>query len=155
MNVSDHPGRAEELIAMITADGHPDLQLTALAAVAEEVLVVADEVAGLRELLTVKPSPGPGTPSVPSPERGVRPCPSASSASCRGVRVVGRRRVGYGIIGRGCDSSPGEMMTMMPVHTSVPPPDQRRAGLANDLLPLRDWIRHQSLRSGRSRCSCY
>jgi len=38
-------------------------------------------------------------------------------------------------------------MTMMPVHTSVPPPDQRRAGLANDLLPLRDWIRHDSLRS--------
>jgi RsiW-degrading membrane proteinase PrsW (M82 family) len=39
------------------------------------------------------------------------------------------------------------MMTMMPVHTSVPPPDQRRAGLANDLLPLGDWIRHHSLRS--------
>jgi RsiW-degrading membrane proteinase PrsW (M82 family) len=38
-------------------------------------------------------------------------------------------------------------MTMMPVHTSVPPPDQRRAGQANDLLPLRDWIRHHSLRS--------
>jgi hypothetical protein len=70
MNVSDHPGRAEELMAMITADGHPDLQLTAPAAVAEEVLAVADEVAGLRELLTVKPSPGPGSPSVPSPERG-------------------------------------------------------------------------------------
>jgi hypothetical protein len=57
-------------MAIITADGHPDLQLTALAAIAEAVLAVADEVAGLRELLTVKPSPGPGTPSVPSPERG-------------------------------------------------------------------------------------
>jgi hypothetical protein len=38
-------------------------------------------------------------------------------------------------------------MTMMPVHTPVPPPLQRRAGQANDLLPLGDWIRHHSLRS--------
>ena len=53
----DHHGRAEELIAIITAHGHPDLQLTGLAAVAEAVLAVAGEVAGLRELLTVKPSP--------------------------------------------------------------------------------------------------
>ena len=36
---------------------------------------------------------------------------------------------------------------MMPVHTPVPPPLQRRAGQANDLLPLGDWIRHHSLRS--------
>ncbi len=36
---------------------------------------------------------------------------------------------------------------MMPVHTPVPPPKQRRAGQANDLLPLGDWIRHHSLRS--------
>src|ERR1700733_10585548 len=38
-------------------------------------------------------------------------------------------------------------MTMMPVHTPVPPPMQRRAGQAGDLLPLGDWIRHHSLRS--------
>jgi len=38
-------------------------------------------------------------------------------------------------------------MTMMPVHTPVPPPLQRRAGQANDLLPVGDWIRHHSLRS--------
>src|SRR6201995_1359266 len=38
-------------------------------------------------------------------------------------------------------------MTMMPVHTPVAPPLQRRAGSANDLLPLGDWIRHHSLRS--------
>src|ERR1700758_1194349 len=38
-------------------------------------------------------------------------------------------------------------MTMMPVHTPVAPPLQRRAGQANDLLPLGDWIRHHSLRS--------
>ena len=36
---------------------------------------------------------------------------------------------------------------MMPVHTPVRPPLQRRAGQANDLLPLGDWIRHHSLRS--------
>src|SRR5690348_12941065 len=36
-------------------------------------------------------------------------------------------------------------MTMMPVHTQVAPPLQRRAGQANDLLPLGDWAR--SLRS--------
>jgi RsiW-degrading membrane proteinase PrsW (M82 family) len=39
------------------------------------------------------------------------------------------------------------MTTMMPVHTPVPSPQQRRAGQANDLLPLGDWIRHHSLRS--------
>jgi RsiW-degrading membrane proteinase PrsW (M82 family) len=39
------------------------------------------------------------------------------------------------------------MITMTPVHTPVPPPRQRRAGQANDLLPLGDWIRHHSLRS--------
>ena len=47
----DHHGRAEELTAIITADGHPDLQLTALAAVAEAVLAVADEVAGFASCL--------------------------------------------------------------------------------------------------------
>ena len=36
---------------------------------------------------------------------------------------------------------------MTPVHTPVPPPQQRRAGQVNDLLPLGDWIRHHSLRS--------
>ena len=36
---------------------------------------------------------------------------------------------------------------MTPVHPPVPPPAQRRAGQANDLLPLGDWIRHHSLRS--------
>ena len=40
-----------------------------------------------------------------------------------------------------------ETMTMMPVHTPAAPPLQRRAGQANDLLPLGDWIRHHSLRS--------
>jgi RsiW-degrading membrane proteinase PrsW (M82 family) len=39
------------------------------------------------------------------------------------------------------------MITMTPVHTPVPPPQQRRAGQVNDLLPLGDWIRHHSLRS--------
>jgi RsiW-degrading membrane proteinase PrsW (M82 family) len=39
------------------------------------------------------------------------------------------------------------MITMMPVHTPAPPPQQRRAGQANELLPLGDWIRHHSLRS--------
>jgi RsiW-degrading membrane proteinase PrsW (M82 family) len=36
---------------------------------------------------------------------------------------------------------------MTPVHPPVPPPAQRRAGQANDLLPLGDWIRHHALRS--------
>src|SRR6516162_7705602 len=44
-----------------------------------------------------------------------------------------------------------EMITIMPVQAPVPPPprppQQRRAGQANDLLPLGDWIRHHSLRS--------
>ena len=43
-----------------------------------------------------------------------------------------------------------EMITMMPVQAPPPsprPPQQRRAGQAGDLLPLRDWIRHHSLRS--------
>jgi hypothetical protein len=66
----DHHGRAEELIAAISASGHPDLQLTALAAIAETALAVADEVAGLRELLTVKPPPGPSAPSEPFPGPG-------------------------------------------------------------------------------------
>ena len=61
----DHHGRAEELIAAIGANGHPDLQLTALAAIAESVLAVADEVAELRELFTVKPPQGSGAPPVP------------------------------------------------------------------------------------------
>jgi RsiW-degrading membrane proteinase PrsW (M82 family) len=43
------------------------------------------------------------------------------------------------------------MITIMPVQAPVPPPprppQQRRAGQANDLLPLGDWIRHHSLRS--------
>jgi hypothetical protein len=63
----DHHARAEELVAAITADGHPDLQLTARAAVAEAVLAVADEVAELRELLTARLPAGPGGPSAPFP----------------------------------------------------------------------------------------
>jgi hypothetical protein len=41
------------------------------------------------------------------------------------------------------------MITMMPVQAPLPPspPQQRRAGQVNDLLPLSDWIRHHSLRS--------
>lgn len=61
----DHRGRAEELVAAVTADADRDLELTGLAAVAEAALAVADELAGLRELLTVKLSAGPGAPSVP------------------------------------------------------------------------------------------
>ena len=49
------------------------------------------------------------------------------------------------------DSSTREMITIMPVQAPVPPsprpPQQRRAGQVNDLLPLGDWIRHHSLRS--------
>jgi RsiW-degrading membrane proteinase PrsW (M82 family) len=35
----------------------------------------------------------------------------------------------------------------MPAHAPTPPVRQRRAALANDLLPLGDWYRHHSLRS--------
>jgi hypothetical protein len=66
----DHRGRAEELVAAITADADRDLQVTALAAVAEAALAVADELAGLRELLALKPPPGPSAPPVPPWEPG-------------------------------------------------------------------------------------
>ena len=47
----DHHRRAKELVAAITADAHRDPELTALAAVAEAVLAVADELAELRPFL--------------------------------------------------------------------------------------------------------
>jgi hypothetical protein len=72
----DYHGRAEELVAAITTDEHQDLELTALAAVAEAVLAVADEVAELRELLTVRLPLGPGAPSAPFPVPGAPSVPS-------------------------------------------------------------------------------
>jgi RsiW-degrading membrane proteinase PrsW (M82 family) len=35
----------------------------------------------------------------------------------------------------------------MPAHAPIPPAQERRAGQVNDLLPLGDWVRHDSLRS--------
>src|ERR1700749_505281 len=36
---------------------------------------------------------------------------------------------------------------MMPAQVPVPPTQPRHAGQVNDLLPLGDWVRHDSLRS--------
>lgn len=47
----DHQGRAEELVAEITAPLHRNRELAAQAAVAEAALAVADELAKLRRLL--------------------------------------------------------------------------------------------------------
>src|SRR5690242_12834212 len=75
--------------------------------------------------------------TTPSPRR------TAAFAGCTG----GGWPTGCGVPWWRGTSAPGETMTMMPVHTPVRPPLQRRAGQANDLLPLGDWIRHHSLRS--------
>lgn len=72
----DYHGRVEELVAAISTDEHRDLELTALAAVAEAVLAVADELAELRELLTVRLPLGPGAPSAPFPLPGAPSVPS-------------------------------------------------------------------------------
>src|ERR1700683_1733828 len=58
-----------------------------------------------------------------------------------------RRAVGAGMSWWRETRAPPETITMTPVHPPVPPPAQRRAGQANDLLPLGDWIRHHALRS--------
>src|SRR5580704_12737763 len=57
------------------------------------------------------------------------------------------RAVGAGMSWWRETRAPPETITMTPVHPPVPPPAQRRAGQANDLLPLGDWIRHHALRS--------
>ena len=62
---ADYHERTEELVAALTTNENQDLEVTALAAVAEAVLAVADELAGLRELLTVRLPLGPGAPSAP------------------------------------------------------------------------------------------
>src|SRR5271165_5735052 len=39
------------------------------------------------------------------------------------------------------------MITMMPAHAPIPPARQQGSGQVSDLLPLGDWLRHDSLRS--------
>src|SRR5271154_4896359 len=63
-----------------------------------------------------------------------------------GGRLAGAGGWGWYVMVAG-DRAPPETITMTPVHPPVPPPAQRRAGQANDLLPLGDWLRHHSLRS--------
>jgi hypothetical protein len=69
----DHHERAEELLADIAGEAHTDRELTAMAAVAEAVLAVADVPEELGALLSVRPSEPPGPPghgastAVPSP----------------------------------------------------------------------------------------
>ena len=58
----DHRERAEELLADIAGEAHTDRELTAMAAVAEAVLAVADVPKELGALLSVRPSKPPGPP---------------------------------------------------------------------------------------------
>lgn len=68
----DPPGRAEDLVAEITAPLHRNRELAARAAVAEAVLAVADELAKLRQLLAER-LPKPPSLRLPEPRHfGVR-----------------------------------------------------------------------------------
>jgi len=61
-NHDHHRKPAGELLAALAADTHRNPELTAMAAVAEAVLTVADQLDELRELLTVKL---PAQPAIP------------------------------------------------------------------------------------------
>jgi hypothetical protein len=60
----DHRERAEELLAAVAAQEDTGRELTAMAAIAEAMLAVADELEALRALTSVRP-PGPTERPVP------------------------------------------------------------------------------------------